>query len=106
MPKIPQLAIKHLFLACSIAAFIKFFFTSSYLDVILVAAFCGCYFMEEFKAYQVSADQARKDIIEIRTAVNNVLANNKVMHDRINEVRSASSISKAFNAPRTTVNGF
>ena len=103
----PKLHIKHLFLTCSIAAFTKFFFTSSYLDVILVAAFCVCYFMEEFKAYQITADQAKKDILEIRTTVNNVLSNNKVLHDRINEVRSASSISKAFNAPtRTSVNGF
>jgi hypothetical protein len=91
------LTIKHLFLSCSTAAFIKFFFTNNYLDVLLVAAFAVCYFTEEFKLYQKTLLQTTKDMEEIKIAVNRVMDSNRGLSDRINEVRSASNISKAFN---------
>lgn len=94
---IPKLSIKHLFLICIITAFIKFFFTSNYLDVLLIVAFCVCYFIEEFKLYQMLQTESSKDVAEMKVTVNKILDGNRVLSDRINEVRSASSISKAFS---------
>lgn len=90
-----KLTIKHLFLLCSIACFVKNSIHSNYLDVILCITFVSCYFLEQFRAYQILATQNNKEMSEMRLDLARTRDNQKILGDRINELRSANGIVKA-----------
>lgn len=86
---------KHIFLAALLASFGKFFFHSSYLEVILIVSFSCFYFLEEFKVYQKLGQKNKEEVDALRLEINKVLDNQRHINDKVNEVRSAASVGRA-----------